>query len=104
MFQWWKSKPCAVCAEKDGGMSDLTNKILLLKGQLAHSREREEKAVDALLDKQGVPSVTPQPRLTMKDSEEAMKQAMWIFIDEADDGSGNILEADKLNVEKSPLL
>lgn len=104
MWNPFTSKPCLACLGKDLLLVSLTDQLTLLKSQLAHSREREEKAVDALLEKQGVQSVTPRPRMTMKDSETAMRQAMGIFIDEDDDGSGNILDADKLNVERSPLL
>lgn len=97
-------KPCDTCAEKQRHLDSLSAQVLLLKSQLAHSREREEKAVDALLGEQHKPSVTPQPRMTFKDSENAQKQAFGIFLDEADDGQGNIVEVDRLSEERSPLL
>lgn len=100
----WFRKPCAVCAEKDGRVNDLISQILTLKSQLGHSREREEKAVDALLEKQGVSPVTPQPRMTAKDSEAAQRAAFGIFIDEDDKGDGNILEVDQLGGNNSPIL
>jgi len=99
MFLWFRSKPCAVCAEKDGRMSDLMNQVLMLKSQLAHSREREEKAVDALLARQGVDSVTPHPRMSSVDSEAAMKSVMGMFLDEDDKGDGKVRDIDKLDYD-----
>jgi len=103
-MNWFKSKPCQVCKVKDQVIAELEKQVTRLSGQLAHSREREEKAVDALLERQGTAPVTPQPRMTFKDSENAQKQAFGMFLDEHDDGSGAVLEVDRLNVEKSPLL
>lgn len=96
-------KNCAVCAEKDSTATSLRNQIDLLKSQLAHSREREEKAIDALLERQGVESVTPTPRMTAKDADDQQRQAFALFVDEDDKGDGAILEVDRLNVERSPL-
>lgn len=85
-------------------MAALETQITRLAAQLAHSREREEKAVDALLERHGSPPVTPSPRLTYKDSENAQKQAFGLFLDEADDGSGAVVDADRLSVDRTPLL
>lgn len=107
MFHWnpFQPKSCAVCAEKERRMSDLDAQILLLKGQLAHSREREEKAIDSLLEDKGKASVTPSPRMTAKDSESAMRDVMGIFLDAEDDGTGTIVrEVDQLSNSQSPLL
>lgn len=101
---WFTQKPCQVCIEKEFRLQDLTSQILMLKGQLAHSREREEKAVDTLLGQKGAPPVTPNPRMTFKDAEDQQRQAFGMFLDEDDKGDGNILEVDRLNVERSPLL
>lgn len=104
MWNIFQPKPCAVCGEKDGRINDLISQVLTLKSQLGHSREREEKAVDALLEKQGVQPVTPQPRMTTQDSENAQKQAFGLFLDEDDKGDGNILEVDRLGANNSPIL
>lgn len=106
MLRWnpFQLKACLVCAEKERRMSDLEGQLQLLKGQLAHSREREEKAVDALLQDKGKASVTPSPRMTMKDSENAMRDVMGIFLDADDDGSGTIREVDQLSNGQSPLI
>lgn len=103
MWNLFKSKPCLVCAEKDATLKAVHAQVATLMSQLAHSREREEKAIDALLDKQGVKSVTPTPRMTAKDADDQQRQAFALFVDEDDKGDGAILEADRLNVERSPL-
>lgn len=100
----FRSKPCPVCAVNLSRIDDLIGHNLMLKSQLAHSREREEKAVDALLEKQGVQPVTPQPRMSFKDSEDAQRSAFGIFLDEDDKGDGNILEVDRLSDHQAPLL
>jgi hypothetical protein len=104
MLTWFVKKPCEACKSKDAFIASLEAQAMNLRSQLAHSREREEKAVDALLDRQGKPAVTPSPRMTFKDSENVQKQAFGMFLDEDDDGSGNVLEADRLSTERSPLL
>lgn len=102
-MNWFTPKPCPVCQVKDRVITELEKQVARLSSQLGHSREREEKAVDALLERQGSPAVTPSPRMTFQDSENAQKQAFGMFLDEYDDGSGAILEVDRLTVEKSPL-
>lgn len=102
MFSWWTPKPCPVCAIMSLRSQLLEGTIDTLKSQLAHSREREEKAVDALLERQGKPSITPQPRMSAKDSEQANRDVMGIFLDEDDKGDGGVLEVDKLNVQQIP--
>lgn len=106
MWDLFKSKACAVCAEKDRRLedsekriSDLYSQISTLKSQLSHSREREERAVDAALEQRGAKPVTPPPRMSAKDSENAYVDAMAIFKDSEDIGDGKILEADNLNVQ-----
>jgi len=102
MWTFLKSKGCLLCAEKDRRLEDLAQHIQSLKSQLAHSREREEKAVDGLLDRKGEASITPSPKFTAKDSESAYKDVFGIFKDEYDDGSGNVVEVDQLTMMKLP--
>lgn len=104
MWNPFQPKPCPVCAVNLSRLEDLKSQTLLLKSQLAHSREREEKAVDALLEKQGVQPVTPSPRMSFKDSEDAQRSAFGIFLDEDDKGDGQILEVDRLSDHHAPLL
>lgn len=100
---WFKQKACMLCTQKDETLKAVQAQLATLLSQLAHSREREEKAVDALLERQGVKSVTPTPRMTAKDADDQQRQAFGIFVDEDDKGDGAILEVDRLNVERSPL-
>jgi hypothetical protein len=91
---------CKVCAEKDKRITSLEEQIQTLKSQLGHSREREQKAVDQLLARQGEPSITPLPKLSAVDSQKAMEDIMAIFKDEDDTGDGTIVEADQLDHAK----
>ncbi len=96
MWEWLHHKPCPACAVKDEYIQELKNDRTALRTQLAYSREREEKAVDALLERKQERPITPTPRMTMKDSENAQREAFGIFVDADDTGDGKIREVDNL--------
>lgn len=95
MFTFFRPKPCPVCAARVRMEELLREQMHLLRSQLAHSRLREEKAVDALLDRQGTPTVTPTATLSMADAAQATEDLMGFFKDEADQGDGVIQEVDR---------
>jgi len=99
MWNPFATRVCAACLGKDALIAAHEQSLLILKSQLAHSREREEKAVDALLAKQGVDSVTPRPKLSSVDSEAAMRSVMGMFLDEDDKGDGKVRDIDKLDYD-----
>jgi len=91
---------CKACPEKDRHIQLLEEQIILLKSQLAHSREREESAVDRLLNNKGMDAITPQAKMSMVDSDKATASLFSIFKDENDKDDGLIQEADNLSDER----
>jgi hypothetical protein len=68
----------------------------MLKMQLQDSRLREQKAIDSLLGERNLPGVTPPARMSAKDSQGALDDAMALFKDEDDKGDGLVQEADTI--------
>lgn len=92
---------CKACPEKDKRIQSLNEQIATLKSQLAHSREREESAVDRLLNNKGIDAIAPQAKMSMVDSEKATESMFSIFKDENDKDDGLIQDADNLSDERS---
>lgn len=91
---------CKACPEKDKRIQLLEDQIATLKSQLAHSREREESAVDRLLNNKGIDAITPQAKMSMVDSEKATESLFSLFKDENDKGDGLIQEVDNLSDDR----
>lgn len=103
-MSWFKKDPCVLCGEKDKTIDRLVIEIEGFKRMLAHSREREERAVDVLLENQGKRPVAPPPKMTTAEADRATEDLMGMFKDEDDKGDGRILEAHQVNVHNQPNL
>lgn len=96
---WKSTKSCLVCAEKDRRIAGFLEDVAALRQQLAYSREREARAVDTLLQGQGVTAITPPSRMMASESEKLMEETFAFFKDLSDPGDGTIQEADRLTAE-----